>query len=668
MSDILEFVIKSKDEFSSTFKKLSSHLPSLKTLAVGTAAGVTGLGASLFATAKTTADAYDKFSKLNDRLNLSTEFFSKMSVASESAGTSFDSTVSAIQAFQVQVGEASKGAGTANETLTELGISIYKANGELKNAEDLLPEVADGLAGMSNATLRTESAQKLFGEGGLQMLQILKDGSEGLEEYSKQAERVGKVVGLQAARNAAKFTDALGQAKDVLQGLKNTIGEEVMPYITGLANRFSEFVIKNRAQIIEFGEKIISIFGLIAEKGAYGVGILIDSFRGLQMLWDVLKIGFAKLTELLFRGLDFLTEKLVAFMEKFNFKGIFDTAIERVKSFSNINKTVIDDMKTLAENSSKNLQEIVEKGYATKKVAEYAEAIKNSMASIREEGMADIEAELERQLIREGLFAEHQNRLLEKRKEGKEKEKEDDKDSEDEYKTHLKNLEAEFNKHALTELQQLDKWYKTEQEKFKGHNDAIAKLDIVYKAKRRELDESTLEDRRRALSDFYSTSLSMLKASSGKETGVYKTAAAIEALISAHKAAAGALAALSWIPGVGPALARAASYVMYAMGIERVRGIYAAHGGMDSVPKEQTMLIDKGERIVSPQQNRDLTDFLANQNAGNTQIDNLNIEILPNATNAEGLLSMREDEWLEIVEDKIIPALKTLDRRGITVQ
>lgn len=38
----------------------------------------------------------------------------------------------------------------------------------------------------------------------------------------------------------------------------------------------------------------------------------------------------------------------------------------------------------------------------------------------------------------------------------------------------------------------------------------------------------------------------------------------------------------------------------------------AAHGGLDYVPAEQTYLLDKGERVLSPNQNKDLTNFVRN--------------------------------------------------------
>jgi hypothetical protein len=52
----------------------------------------------------------------------------------------------------------------------------------------------------------------------------------------------------------------------------------------------------------------------------------------------------------------------------------------------------------------------------------------------------------------------------------------------------------------------------------------------------------------------------------------------------------------------------------------------AAHGGLDFVPKEQTFLLNKGERVLSPNQNKDLTGALANGSIGNNQPPIVNVK------------------------------------------
>ena len=44
--------------------------------------------------------------------------------------------------------------------------------------------------------------------------------------------------------------------------------------------------------------------------------------------------------------------------------------------------------------------------------------------------------------------------------------------------------------------------------------------------------------------------------------------------------------------------------------------IGVAHGGLTNVPQESPYLLDKGERVLSPGQNKDFTDLLAGAKGG----------------------------------------------------
>ncbi|MGH1371132.1 MAG: phage tail length tape measure family protein [Cellvibrionaceae bacterium] len=56
-----------------------------------------------------------------------------------------------------------------------------------------------------------------------------------------------------------------------------------------------------------------------------------------------------------------------------------------------------------------------------------------------------------------------------------------------------------------------------------------------------------------------------------------------------------------------------------AANISGIAGI--AHGGLTNVPKESTYWLDKGERVISPRQNRDLTNFMESGGGGVSQIN-----------------------------------------------
>ncbi|AZM38552.1 hypothetical protein EJP75_08340 [Acinetobacter baumannii] len=79
------------------------------------------------------------------------------------------------------------------------------------------------------------------------------------------------------------------------------------------------------------------------------------------------------------------------------------------------------------------------------------------------------------------------------------------------------------------------------------------------------------------------------------------------------------------IPYVGPYLApvmggaAAAAQVAQAAMIKNVNLTGMAHDGIDNIPKEGTWLLDGGERVLNPEQNKDLTRYLNDRQAANTQ-------------------------------------------------
>lgn len=75
-------------------------------------------------------------------------------------------------------------------------------------------------------------------------------------------------------------------------------------------------------------------------------------------------------------------------------------------------------------------------------------------------------------------------------------------------------------------------------------------------------------------------------------------------------------------------IAEAASIGLGA--ISTIQSISAAHGGLTRVPKEQTYLLDRGERVLSPNQNKDFTDFISGGGAGG----NLTVNIVEDAGRA----------------------------------
>lgn len=175
---------------------------------------------------------------------------------------------------------------------------------------------------------------------------------------------------------------------------------------------------------------------------------------------------------------------------------------------------------------------------------------------------------------------------------------------------------------------ELDKWREEELERQKNYLDE--KLlneqqyaDNVYEIMRQSNErQQSLQSSWRAatLGTFAAVTgdaADMLKTLGSESSTVYKVmflaskaASIAQAVVNTELAAVRALAELG--PIAGPPMAATVRGLGYAsVGIMSATAIAGmAHDGMSSIPKEGTWLLDGGERVVAPEQNRDLTKFL----------------------------------------------------------
>lgn len=198
------------------------------------------------------------------------------------------------------------------------------------------------------------------------------------------------------------------------------------------------------------------------------------------------------------------------------------------------------------------------------------------------------------------------------------------------------------------------------------HLDRMLAMDKAHAGNEDKLQAARLEMQLTHYTNF-SKLIQDLAENRGKTMArIAKTLAISDALINAYLAANLVLARAPYpfnIPLSALVLAQGLSNV------DRIRKINIAHGGLEKVPEDATFLLRQGERVLSPNQNRELTRFLASsaprEERGTVQIENVNIHLLENATSGDALLAMDPSELRQVIAERIIPGLDELARLGI---
>ncbi|MGV7119551.1 phage tail tape measure protein [Sphingopyxis sp. 550A] len=118
-----------------------------------------------------------------------------------------------------KIGEAATGSKSAIAAFDDYGVSIRDANGHVKNAADVLPEVSDAFKALKSPAEQAAFAAKLFGEDlGPKMVPLLNQGSRAIDEYRDAAQQLGLVLTdaqIEKAAEAEKRMKALTAVLEV---------------------------------------------------------------------------------------------------------------------------------------------------------------------------------------------------------------------------------------------------------------------------------------------------------------------------------------------------------------------------------------------------------------------------------------------------------------------
>ncbi|WP_342632118.1 hypothetical protein [Marinobacter alkaliphilus] len=210
-----------------------------------------GASASIFGIANSTANLGDEAAKTADKLNMTVGSYQEMIYAGERSGIAKGEMASNMRRFVKRSGEAARGSGAAQQAFDALGLSAKELSS--LPVDERLAIISDRLNSVASHDQKVDIASQLFGSsGGASMLNLLKDGSAGLQALRKDARATGYVLSEQAARDAEAFKDAMLDAQLGMAGMKNTIGAELMPAITDMMGDLSAWMRENRDQVSAF--------------------------------------------------------------------------------------------------------------------------------------------------------------------------------------------------------------------------------------------------------------------------------------------------------------------------------------------------------------------------------------------------------------------------------
>lgn len=230
---------------------LGSKLAGLGGLLAGFGAAA---GVGFVSLVRSAESAGSRLNDLSGRAGLSVQSFAELEYAAKKAGVEGDTFAGGMEKFNKSLSEARRNTGPLAELLKKVGPEYLQQLKGVKSNEEAFGLLAKAMGKLESPGRRAELAAAAFGKAGLGMVNVLKDGPEGVAGLRAEF--------LKLAGDQTKFaqnSDALGDSFDALEisllGVRNVAAGALMPAITSLTGAVTDFVVKNRDGIQRWAER-----------------------------------------------------------------------------------------------------------------------------------------------------------------------------------------------------------------------------------------------------------------------------------------------------------------------------------------------------------------------------------------------------------------------------
>jgi ABC-type transporter Mla subunit MlaD len=277
MGDNLGMASTKTTAFKDAQEKLEG---ALKKIAIAAAAAAAAIGVYI----NKALDNADAIQQMADKTGQSAEQIQEWQYVANNLGVSLDTITGSQARLTKAMSDARDGNKEVKEIFDKMAISVTDANGQLRNASDVMFDVIQRAWLLGNATEQDAAMMTLFGRSAQELNPLLRAGAKEMQRLAEEAHNTGAVM----SNESVAALDALG---DKFEALKMTLaarfGEalaRLAPKITQLMDKLIEGINKVNFEpiingLIKIAEHLPQIIALV---GTLGAAFL--AFQGVQII------------------------------------------------------------------------------------------------------------------------------------------------------------------------------------------------------------------------------------------------------------------------------------------------------------------------------------------------------------------------------------------------
>ena len=172
-----------------------------------------------------------------DKLGITAERLQELRFAAEQNGVAARTLDMAYQRFTRRLGEAQQGTGELLGTLKQYGIALTDMNGGLRSSNEVFGDLSEAIKNAGSSQEQLRIAFKAFDSEGAALVNLMRLGADGIDDFASEAQRLGIVLEEDLAKKAQKFDSEINKMLATIA----TKGKSVLlDFITSIRDAFND--------------------------------------------------------------------------------------------------------------------------------------------------------------------------------------------------------------------------------------------------------------------------------------------------------------------------------------------------------------------------------------------------------------------------------------------
>jgi len=175
----------------------------------------------------------DAFGKLSRQTGIAADQLQAYVNAGKLAGVEQGTIDKGLRRLAQSMREADQGVATYADAYKALGVTVRDSDGNLKESEVVLGQLADRFRDMPNGATKAALAMEIFGRSGAQLIPMLNEGGDALERWNYETSEG-------FAANAEYFNDQLTMLGFGFDGFRKQLADELLPALNSIVEAFQD--------------------------------------------------------------------------------------------------------------------------------------------------------------------------------------------------------------------------------------------------------------------------------------------------------------------------------------------------------------------------------------------------------------------------------------------